>query len=220
MRFAPQSLNACSADWAPIVTSTPESFCSCSSKREAPFLAAHVALRTHPENQMIDQALVQAAYRVFQVRHDVPHDEFPIRVRADLLIGHVVAVDGVDHAFRPHVHHFVLDVHVRAGRHDADHASRPHRVRIRLSVVIDAFQFNDALLRHTSTLVRQLFLQWSFSLTRFVFGNHRGDCAVSFRYFLTYFFRSASDTSDPYTFPAASAVTPSTPCVPPASICS
>ena len=59
---------------------------------------------------MIDQALVQAAHRVFQVRHDVPHDEFPIVVRGDLLVRHVVAVDGVDHAFRPHVHHFVLDV--------------------------------------------------------------------------------------------------------------
>ena len=84
---------------------------------------------------MIDQALVQAAHRVFQVRHDVPHDEFPIGVRRDLLIGHVIAVDGVDDAFRPHVHHFVLDVHVGTGRHDANHAARAHRVLITLRVV-------------------------------------------------------------------------------------
>ena len=40
------------------------------------------------------------------------------------------------------------------------------------------------------------------------------------RYFLTYFTSVASATNAPYTFPAASAVTPSTPCVPPAFNCS
>lgn len=43
------------------------------------------------------------------------------------------------------------------------------------------------------------------------------DCvlwAESAPYCFTYFLRSASDTSPPYTFPAASAVTPSTPRVP------
>ena len=102
-------------------------------QREASLLAPHVALRAHAEDQVINQALVQAAHRVLEVRHDVLHDQFPVGVRADLLVRHVVAVDGVDHALGPHVHHLVLDVDVRAGRHDADDPARPHRVDVPLS---------------------------------------------------------------------------------------
>ena len=69
-------------------------------KGKAAFLTAHIALRTHTQDQVIHQRFFQAAHRIIEVRRHVPHDDFPVGVRANLLIGNVIPVDGIDDAFR------------------------------------------------------------------------------------------------------------------------
>jgi len=76
----------------------------------------------------------------------VLHDDFPIRVLGNLLIGHVIPVDGIDHAFRAHIHHLVLDIYFRPGRHDADDSPGTQRVRVALIVVGRPFQLDYSLL--------------------------------------------------------------------------